>query len=351
MSTRRHGRATLLQPLGGGGGGTVWLAELDDHDGLVVYKRFEASLAVDLDDVVDTALALKGRQLPRVAGIIDGGIVRGSAFVASHFVDGVDAARLSSWSIQQQRPLGTAQATAIALDVLEGLSSLHGAGFVHRDLTPANIVVDRDGRAILVDLDYVCATGTAATSTVPGTLGYLSPEQAQGLPVDGRSDLYAWAIVVTELVLGVSFFAGIDDDEILRRTRTGGHRPSSFVKLPAALRAVLDRCLAGDPADRFVDVAAVRAALAVPPSEPATAHRELGVLVAAALDADVVFADTARQHARLDVGGEIWPADDVSTSVFRPREAEGRKGRAALFVVVTVLVLLALVAALRLANG
>jgi serine/threonine protein kinase len=335
MTSRRCGPATLLERLGEGGSGDIWLARHDDGRSVVV-KQFVPSIALDIDDVLATATRLRGKRLPNVVGVIECGVADEQAWVCLEHVDGVDVR-----SLLHRGPPGTSVALAVANGVLVALAALHDAGQVHRDLSSSNVMIGRDGRVVVIDLDFACPMGTAATETVPGTPAYMSPEQAQGLPVDARADHYAWAIVVCELLLGERFYADLDDDAVLRLARTGGYRPASFANLPAGVRAVLVQALSPDASARLTTTAQLQqawkqATVALPLATSATLATLAGSTTTA-LHADVA----------LQADWQASPDDapiEASSSVFRPRSDQGRKSAA---VVVVVLVLLAVVLLLR----
>ena len=357
------GPALLLRPLGVGGTGEVWLARWRSavDDAPFVLKRFTPSIAVDIDDILDTAELLRGQRLAHVATIFDAGVDDERAWIACSFVDGIDARALLA--TLGDTGLDIAVGAHVAHEALLGLVALHARGLVHRDVTPANLMIDRAGHVVVVDLDFVCATGTAATGTVPGTVSYMSPEQAQGLPVDARADHYVWAIVAYELLVGDAFYGDLGDDDVLTLARTGGYRPRRFSSLPTALQSVLHKALAPDPTDRFVDDAALLSTWSKALSSSSVSSSSSSLLAAIVAEAAPVLDDAVvvttpawtqqQDHAlRADYSvvdaSSVLSVDEPSTSVFRSRGGQGRRGLAA---VVVVLVLLALVLVARAANA
>jgi eukaryotic-like serine/threonine-protein kinase len=365
------GPAQLLVPLRPGGFGDVYVARLDDDAGserLVVLKRLTPSMQLDVGDVLASVGRVKGRRLPGVVDVVDAGVHGGFGWVATGFIAGID---LQTW-----RERGGSDdavdgvAMAIALGILDGLESLHRAGLVHRDISPANVVVGVDGSVTLVDIDLVVPVGTAATDAIPGTPSCMSPEQAQGLPVDGRADLLAWGIVVTELFTGAPFYGDLGGDDVWRLARTGGYRPWGFARLPEGLRAVLQRALAPDPVDRFADAAATRAALmaawpgrATPGEVASAVEQRAGARLQRLRELITTAQQTPRplpsvapravEHLRgavevkdgyTDPLRRVAPPRDASASVMRPRSAQGLS---ALVVVAVVLVALAAVLILK----
>ena len=272
---RRCGPVTLITPVGSGGSGEVWLGRRDGDDddprNLLVVKRFSPSIAVDIDDILDSAQLVRGLDLEHVSSVIDAGVDDEQAWVASPWIDGLDVRALLAQTCDEG--LDSDVAVLIASDILRGLSALHACGLVHRDVSPANVMLDRLGRAVVVDLDFVCRSGMAATETVPGTVAYMSPEHAQGLPVDARADLYVWAIVAYEILIGDAFYGDLGDGEVLRLARTGGYRPRRFSVLSPALQQVLLKALAPDPTDRFTDATTLLSAFTSSSSSSSSSSR------------------------------------------------------------------------------
>jgi serine/threonine protein kinase len=377
------GRAWLLAPLKSGGTGQVFLATLEDDEGLVALKRQRPSLHLDIGDVLLSAKRLEGKHIRGVADVVASGVHDGFGWVASAYCAGVDAQTLMDHAHSRGERLPLEVALAVSTAALKGLEALHAQRLVHRDVSPGNIMVGRDGAVCIVDVDFVVATGTAATDTVPGTVSCMSPEQAQGLPVDGRADLYAWAIVTYELVVGDTFYGDLPMTDIWSLARTGGYRPRRHGAVPAWLWEVLAAALAPDaslrPADatmllgRLADAAAaagatVASAAAVAAVVEAVGGAQLDALAARAKggllarsskassstspasDASSKRASSTRStstaadallRATVELKGGLRPqhtADDKSASVMRPRSADSALG----FIVATTVILLLL---------
>jgi serine/threonine protein kinase len=175
------------------------------------------------------------------------------------------------------------QAVAIAAAVCEGLQAAHAAGLVHRDITPANIVLN-GGEVKVLDFGIARADGTRAATaagTVVGTAAYLSPEQASGRPADSRSDLYSLGCVLFEMLAGrPPFTADSAVGLAYRQVHDDPGPPSAWRPgLPARLDQVTGRLLAKDPSSRPPTAAAARAELlsVFPPADGA-ANRGTAVL-------------------------------------------------------------------------
>jgi eukaryotic-like serine/threonine-protein kinase len=162
------------------------------------------------------------------------------------------------------------EAARILLDVLAGLERIHRAGIVHRDLKPANILLAADGTAKVTDFGIArpppelaaAATLASPTSGSPGSLAYMSPEQARGVVLDGRSDIYAVGTVLYRMLAGDHPLplAGMSDSRLRDALQKDPPRPLP-ASVPPALAAVVLRALAKEPAARFPTAFAMAAAV------------------------------------------------------------------------------------------
>jgi serine/threonine-protein kinase len=205
------------------------------------------------------------------AGLTHPNIVRildvGHAGQFSYFTMPVYPQSLRSL-LDNDQTIDQATAVRLALDVAAGLSFAHEAGLVHRDIKPANILIDEDGTAVVADFgiaraatSYVTATG--ANMTI-GTPQYISPEQAQGRPLDGRADIYALGVALYRATTGQPPFRSTDWFE-LARMHVEETPPSTRTLQPdltARFDRVVMRCLAKHPDDRYPSAAALAEELA-----------------------------------------------------------------------------------------
>ena len=158
--------------------------------------------------------------------------------------------------LERAGPLAPDEAVALVRGLLAGLSAAHLRGVIHRDLKPANILFDSDGRACITDFGVarsLGATGVTQTGLIIGTPEYLSPEQARGETLDGRSDLYAVGLILYETLSGALPFAGGTPAETVMRRLV--RPPPSLARvlpdLPPWLHAFSERLLKLNPAQRF----------------------------------------------------------------------------------------------------
>jgi Tol biopolymer transport system component len=177
-------------------------------------------------------------------------------------------------------PIPVDEAIPIALQITEALEAAHEKGIVHRDLKPANVKVRPDGTVKVLDFGLAKAWEERATSGDPalsptitsahthagvvlGTAAYMSPEQARGKPVDKRADIWAFAVVLYEMLVGRKLFVGDTTTETLSEVLKSDIDLSTVpANTPTAIRGLLHRCLERDPKNRLRDIGEARIVLA-----------------------------------------------------------------------------------------
>ncbi|MCY1020116.1 serine/threonine-protein kinase [Pyxidicoccus sp. MSG2] len=247
---RYAGPYVLLERLGAGAAATVWRAR--GPHGVAALKLFDAE-AMSYPEVRDRFFreARAGMQMahPNLVHILEAGTLEdGRGFLAMRLVDGPSLrAHLAARGV-----LAANEVRTLAHDVASALAALHGAGVVHRDVKPENILLGSQG-AVLTDLGLVRSivfkTVTRHGAAV-GTLAYMSPEQCVGRPVDGRSDLWSLGVVLYELLSGHRPFLGTHELELVYRIHNTSPAPLP-PSVPEDLRALIDRCLSRDVEERF----------------------------------------------------------------------------------------------------
>jgi serine/threonine-protein kinase len=163
-------------------------------------------------------------------------------------------------------PLPVSDALVIAIQIAEGLQAAHVRGVVHRDVKPANVILTADGAVKIVDFGLATLVGRARltrTGTTVGTAVYMSPEQAQGHPVDRRTDLWSLGIVLHEMLTGRPPFVSDSDQAVIHSILHATPPPVSSLRadVPPQLDAVVARCLRRDPAARIADAGELGAEL------------------------------------------------------------------------------------------
>lgn len=255
-------RYRIERLLGVGAMGMVYLAQ-DQQLGIeVALKILRADgAAKDLRLERFRSELVLARQISHrnVVRIHDIGQADDVYFITMDYVDGQSLKQL----LDLDGKLPAQRATAIAADLADALGEAHRTGVVHRDVKPANVLI-ADDRALLTDFGIarsLHAEGLTQTGEIVGTLDYLSPEQARGQSVDGRSDIYSLGLLLYEMLSGERPFTGETAEEVLAQRTLASPRELKDSSVPAALLKILKRCLAVDPADRYQDAAELAADL------------------------------------------------------------------------------------------
>jgi serine/threonine protein kinase len=248
------------------------LHKLGDSSRAAVYLAYSATLGRNValkiskptlesgDDCQEFAreyAAISALQNPAVVDIYDYGFHDGREFIAmEYFPCGDLKSRL-------QQPITVIESLEYAQRICAALEVVHGAGLVHRDLKPPNVMLREDGSVVLIDFGLAKQLDSAHLNTMAGVLRgspyYMSPEQAQGLPLDARSDLYSAGVILFEMLTGNKPYLGHTAVEVMQQ-HVNGRRPA----LPAScasLEPLLERMMARDRGERFADAAALHAAL------------------------------------------------------------------------------------------
>jgi Tol biopolymer transport system component/predicted Ser/Thr protein kinase len=262
----RLGPYEIVAPLGAGGMGEVYRAKDPRLGREVAIKVLPASFSQDADRLKrfeQEARAASALNHPNIVTVHDIGSADGAAFIAMELVDGMSLRQmLSAGALPEKKML------EIATQIAEGLAKAHSAGIVHRDLKPENVVVSRDGFVKLLDFGlakpFTAPSGQASGAptiaaqetepgTVLGTVGYMSPEQASGRPLDFRSDQFALGSILYEMATGKRAFQKPTGAEtlsaIIREEPDPVERANP--RAPAPFRWIVERCLAKDPEDRY----------------------------------------------------------------------------------------------------
>jgi serine/threonine protein kinase/DNA-binding CsgD family transcriptional regulator len=246
------GRYVLQSLLGVGGMGQVFEARDPELARKVAIKILDAG---GTDDEAEQLAARMRREAqamamlshPNVVAVHDVGTVEGRVFVAMEYVQG---STLRRW-------LGTERPWAEVLAVLEqagrGLAAAHGAGLVHRDFKPDNVLVGDDGRVRVTDFGLATAAEDVRSrgGTLAGTPPYMAPEALAGGPVDARSDIFGFCVTLYEALYGARPFAGRTVEELKESIASGNVREVPDRDVPTAIRRALLAGLRADPAERY----------------------------------------------------------------------------------------------------
>jgi serine/threonine protein kinase/tetratricopeptide (TPR) repeat protein len=290
---RVFGRYVLTQLIGEGGMAEVYLATVQVAAGLtkrVVIKKIRQAYA-DHDEFtrmfVDEAKIALSLNHANIVQVFDFGQAQGAFYLAMEQVEGVDAMRLFHAVSDSGERIPPVVAAYIGHQVAAALAYAHrktddhgeALGLVHRDISPHNVMVSFEGQVKILDFGIARTTGASrkdlsdtsehrAEETIKGKVAYMSPEQAHGLPVDQRSDVYSLGVLLYELLTGELVFRSHDRLAALERVRNeslvslrecAANLPEA---LPEPLVEIVDQALARDPDARYATARAMQSELA-----------------------------------------------------------------------------------------
>jgi serine/threonine protein kinase len=265
----RLGPYEIVAALGAGGMGEVYRARDTRLDREVAIKVLPESFAKDQDRLQrfeQESRSVAALNHPNIVAIYDVGRHNESPYLVTELLEGE-----SLRSVLQQGALTERKAVDYAGQIIQGLASAHQKGIVHRDLKPENLFVTKDARIKILDfglakLAQVDAPGAAASTdgatltgvvTAPGiavgTPAYMSPEQLRGLPVDCRSDIFSFGLILHEMVWGSHPFQRNTSVETMNAILNAEPHDLNGTgkKLPVALQLIVSHCLEKDPQHRF----------------------------------------------------------------------------------------------------
>lgn len=283
--------------LGGGGMGQVYLAHDDVLGRPVAVKVMHADLAADRDArqrFLAEGRAEAGLHNDHVVPVLRAGEEGGRLFLVMPYLQGESLEE----RLKRPGPLPVAEALRVAREAALGLEAAHRAGQVHRDVKPANLWLETPGdKVLLLDFGLVHRADMALTRTgdVLGTPAYMSPEQVDGLPVDGRSDLFSLGCVLYRMLTGVRPFDGPTVTAVYRALAECKPVPPCQRRgdVPREVSDFVMRLLARQPKDRPQSASEVVTALAALERRPPRPARRRGWLVAAGVVLIVTTASAA----------------------------------------------------------
>ncbi|MCI0603564.1 serine/threonine-protein kinase [bacterium] len=268
----RLGSYQITASIGAGGMGEVYRARDTKLNRDIAIKILPASFAKDVDGVARfrrEAQVLASLNHPNIASIYGLEESNGDVALALEFVDGEDLAERL-----KRGPIPLDESLAIAKQIADGLEAAHEKGVIHRDLKPANIKVSKSGITKILDFGLAKAfegdtgsieSGVSQSPTMArhmteagiilGTVGYMSPEQARGKPVDKRTDIWAFGVVLFEMLTGRRLFDGETVSDTLAAVLIRDPDLSALpASTPPGVRRLLERCLTRDPKKRLRDI-------------------------------------------------------------------------------------------------
>ncbi len=254
------GTYKILQPIGQGGMGSVFLAEHTSLQRRVAIKVLTAEKAKDkltLERFNREARAAAALDHPNIVRLHDISQGNGVHFLVMEYVEGNDLHSLMS----KTGPLHYAQAVEYIAQVAAGLQHAHDRGFIHRDIKPANLMLNKDGHVKILDMGLARnfnsssdnLTALLAEGNIAGTVDFLSPEQAMNHPLDERSDIYSLGATLYALLTGHPPFNGSTAQKLMQHQLKD---PPSLMKklngrVPPPLSEVLNKMMAKKPSERF----------------------------------------------------------------------------------------------------
>ena len=249
-------RYEIVQMLGEGGMGAVYKAKDLELERLVALKVIRPELAVHeeiLQRFKQEIILARKITHKNVIRIFDLGEADGVKFITMEFIEGKDLASL----VKEKGRLSYEQCADVIYQTCTALDAAHSEGVVHRDLKPQNIMVEKNGRVIVMDFGIARTMeqggGMTHTGAVIGTPDYMSPEQVMGEHVDARSDLFTLGIILYQLLVGqLPYKADTIQGAMFKRTREKPRAPAEVdATVPALLSDITAKCMQMDPARRY----------------------------------------------------------------------------------------------------
>jgi len=271
---RQFGKYVLMRKIAMGGMAEIFKAKTAGAEGFekdIVIKRILPHFTEDEAFVkmfIDEASITSKLQHANIVQIFDFDLCEGTYFIAMEYVEGVDLKKVIDDGVKSGKPLSVAQCVWIMMELSKGLHYAHTKevkgkplNIVHRDISPHNAMVSFTGEVKLMDFGIAKAAQRSTKTmagTVKGKVAYMSPEQARGKSLDGRSDLFALGIMLWEMLTHKRLFLGDSDFETLTNVLKSDPPPPSSINsaVPADLDAIVLKTLAKDRDERHANVEA-----------------------------------------------------------------------------------------------
>lgn len=264
------GKYRILRRLAVGGMAEIFLAEATNIHGFrkkVVIKRILPQLAHQAEFVemfLDEARLVARLNHAAIVQVFDIGEEEDGVFFTMEYIEGFDLSDVLTTCYKKNRPLSFEEVVAIVVPMAEALHHAHelqddhgrSVNLIHRDVTPSNIIVTKEGRVKLLDFGVAKSSAQLRETTgvsLKGKFGYMAPEQIEGVPLDRRSDIFSFGVVLWELLTGVRLFPGGNEPSVLHQITTQTPALPSTIRsgLPAEFDRICKKALARDREHRY----------------------------------------------------------------------------------------------------
>jgi serine/threonine protein kinase len=247
----------ILEKLGEGGMGVVYKAQDTKLDRIVALKFLPKHLLCDAEAktrFVQEAKAASALSHPNITTIYEINEMEGESFISMEYIEGKSIKELI-----KEKELSINEVLKIAIQIAEGLSKAHQKGIIHRDIKSDNIMVNQEGQVKIMDFGLAKLKGVSKltkTGTTLGTIQYMSPEQAQGMEVDQRSDIFSFGVVLYEMVTGQLPFKGEHEAAIIYSIINETPEPLARYKanVPEGLQKVVEKAMEKNTEMRYQHV-------------------------------------------------------------------------------------------------
>ena len=274
MNPQMFGRYLLLDKVAAGGMAEVWRAKITgeaNFQRIVAIKKILPHVSEDEDFITmftDEALITASLVHANIGQVYEFSKVNDVFYIAMEYISGKDLKSLWSWSKARGQVMPIELAAFIVMRMCDGLEYAHSrrdntgnpSAVVHRDISPQNVLISWEGDVKVIDFGIAKATeksGKTRPGTLKGKFAYMAPEQIRGLPLDGRSDIFAIGVVLYELCTGQRGFQADSEFSLLEMVRNVEIRPPSLLNqaLPPELERIIYKSLAKDRDQRYASCA------------------------------------------------------------------------------------------------
>jgi serine/threonine protein kinase len=335
---RRFGKYTLLEKIGSGGMAEIWRASLAGVDGfqkILVVKKILPKYANNQQFItmfVQEAKVCAGLQHANLVQIYELGEVEGEYFIGMEYVQGYDLLKVLTQASKTKTPIPSDLTLYIIREVCKGLAHAHDAtdlngnplNIIHLDVSPSNVLISSDGDVKLTDFGVARASvaeGTDRDDRLKGKLGYMSPEQVTGKPLDHRSDIFSVGIMLYEIFTLKRLFLGKSDIETLSNVREADveSRLARHPEIPEEIADVLRRALKRNVDTRYQTALEIEDAVSLYLFEQRqrVSPKTLATFLTQLFDSGETPTDALEPDTESEAGDEIRPIVRHDTALKR----------------------------------